>query len=66
MRIKLFNSEGDALTSLHSDFDGVLPNEIIVTEDSATACHADSGDVVYGSLAALCDAYHLDLEEVSL
>ena len=45
MRIKLFNSEGDALTSLHSDFDGVLPNEIIVTEDSATACHADSGVV---------------------
>lgn len=45
MRIKLFNSEGVALTSLHSDFDGVLPNEIIVTEDSATACHADSGVV---------------------
>ncbi len=41
------------------------PTEIHVAEDdSATACHADSGDHEYASLDALCAAYGISADDV--
>lgn len=40
-----------------------LPDEIQISDTGeATACHAESGDQSYPSLADLCEAYGLDLE----
>lgn len=42
-----------------------LPNEIQLDADgTATACHADSGDVAYANLGELCEAYQIDQDEV--
>ena len=63
--INLFTSEGKPLTTLTSRDESLcLPNAISVGNDGATAHHADSGDVEYESLDALCEAYGLCLPEV--
>lgn len=63
--IRLFNAEGKALTDIASADDSIsLPNAIIVFQDGATACHADSGDVEYDSLGALAQAYRIDLDKL--
>lgn len=63
--LKLFTSDGRALTNLVSEDDSILlPTEIEVTEDSAVAHHADSGDVTYDSLESLCFDYGLAVDEV--
>lgn len=60
--IKLFASDGRALTDITSDDDTVsLPHEIQIADDGkAAACHADSGDQHFDDLDALCAAYRID------
>ena len=60
--LKLYTSDGKALTDLQSTDDSIsLPHEIKVgLGGRAIACHADSGDQSYPSLSALCEAYQLD------
>jgi len=42
-----------------------LPTEIQQHQDgTATACHADSGDVSYDDLESLCAAYQIDLRSI--
>lgn len=65
--LKLFTSDGRALTSLVSSDDSILlPTAITVHKHGdAIAEHADSGDLEYESLNALCDAYGLDADHVA-
>lgn len=60
--LKLYTSDGRALTDLQSADDSIsLPTEIKVGRSGrAHACHADRGDFFYPSLSALCEAYQLD------
>ena len=63
--LKLFTSDGRALTNLFSSNDSILlPNEITVTDEGATAHHADQGDYEFESLDALCVEYGLNAEVV--
>ena len=65
--LKLFTSDGRALTNLFSsNYSILLPNEIeiTVTDEGATAHHADQGDYEFESLDALCVEYGLDAEVV--
>jgi len=63
--LKLFTSDGRALTNLASEDDSILlPNEITLYECEVVAHHADSGDVTFDTLDELCANYGLDLEEV--
>lgn len=63
--LKLFTSDGRALTGLASEDDSILlPNEITVTDDSAVAHHADSGDFSFDSLSDLCEEYGLVYQDV--
>ena len=63
--LKLFTSDSRALTNLVSEDDSILlPNEITVTDEGATAHHADQGDYEFESLDALCVEYGLDAEVV--
>ena len=63
--LKLFTSDGRALTDLVSDDDSILlPNEITLTDKGATAHHADQGDFEFESLADLCFDYGLDADAV--
>ena len=64
--LKLFTSEGKALTNItSSDCTITLPTEIILdSEGTATACHADSGDQEFPSLHDLCTAYAINIESV--
>ena len=64
--LKLFTSDGRALTSLVSSDDSILlPTAITVYDCEAVAHHADSGDQSYDSLDDLCEAYGLDADQVS-
>jgi len=63
--LKLFTSDGRALTDLVSSDDSILlPNEITLYECEVVAHHADSGDVTFDTLDELCANYGLDLDEV--
>ena len=63
--LKLFTSDSRALTNLVSEDDSILlPNEITVTDEGATAHHADQGDYEFESLADLCFDYGLDADAV--
>ena len=63
--LKLFTSDGRALTNLVSEDDSILlPNEITVTDEGATAHHADQGDYEFESLEELCFEYGLDADLV--
>lgn len=64
--IKLFSSDGRALTKITSDdYTISLPHEIQIADDGkATACHADSGDQHFADLDALCSAYRIDADAV--
>lgn len=63
--LKLFTSDGRALTDLASSDDSILlPNEITVYECEVIAHHADSGDVSYDTLDDLCVEYGLDVDAV--
>lgn len=64
-KINLYTADGKALTDITSADESIsLPNAILVCQDGATACHADSGDVEYDSLGALAEAYRIDLDEL--
>ena len=63
--LKLFTSDSRALTNLVSEDDSILlPNEITVTDEGATAHHADQGDYEFESLEELCFEYGLDADLV--
>jgi hypothetical protein len=64
--LKLFTSDGRALTDLVSSDDSILlPNEIRFCDcGKSQAIHADSGDFDFDTLDELCEEYGLDLEEV--
>lgn len=64
--IKLFNSEGAALTRItSSDASMTLPTEIGIDSDGmAIARHANEGDFEFDSLEALCAAYGISIEVV--
>ena len=63
--LKLFTSDGRALTDVVSYNDSILlPHEITVTDEGATAHHAHQGDYEFESLDALCVEYGLDAEVV--
>ena len=63
--LKLFTSDSRALTNLVSEDDSILlPNEITLTEEGATAHHADQGDYEFESLEELCFEYGLDADLV--
>ena len=63
--LKLFTSDGRALTNLVSEDDSILlPNEITLTKEGATAHHANQGDYEFESLDELCFEYGLDAEVV--
>ncbi len=64
--LKLFTSDGRALTAITGVDDVILlPNEIQISESgTAMACHASLGDESYPTLADLCNAYCLDESDV--
>ena len=64
--LKLYTSDGKALTDLQSADDSIsLPTEIQILRDGrAIACHADGDDLAYESLEALCSDYRLDVATV--
>lgn len=63
--LKLFTSDGRALTNLVSEDDSILlPNEITVTHEGATAHHGDQCDFEFESLEHLCFEYGLDADAV--
>ena len=63
--LKLFTSDSRALTNLVSEDDSILlPNEITVTDEGATAHHAHQGDYEFESLEELCFEYGLDADLV--
>ena len=64
--LKLFTSDGRALTNLASEDDSILlPNEIRMCEGGeCQASHADSGDYDFDTPDGLCANYGLDLDEV--
>ena len=63
--LKLFTSDGRALTDVVSYNDSILlPHEITVTDEGATAHHADQGDESFESLEELCFEYGLDADLV--
>lgn len=64
--LKLYTSDGKALTDLQSADDSIsLPTEIQILRDGrAIACHADGGDLAYASLEALCSDYRLDVDTI--
>ena len=64
--LKLFTSDGRALTNLVSEDDSILlPNEITLTDKGgATAHHADQGDFEFESLEHLCFEYGLVYQDV--
>ena len=63
--LKLFTSDGRALTDVVSYNDSILlPHEITVTDEGATAHHANQGDYEFESLADLCFDYGLDADAV--
>jgi hypothetical protein len=63
--LKLFTSDGRALTDLVSYNDSILlPHEITVTHEGATAHRADQGDYEFESLEELCFEYGLDADLV--
>lgn len=63
--LKLFTSDGRALTDLASSDDSILlPNEITVYECEVIAHHATSGDVSFDALDDLCVEYKLDVDAV--
>lgn len=62
-KINIYTPDGKALIT-SADESISLPNAILVGQDGATACHADSGDVEYDSLGALAEAYRIDLDEL--
>lgn len=64
--LKLFTANGTALTLIRSRDESItLPTEIHERSDgSCVACHADSGDVEYPHLPALCLAYKIYSDEV--
>lgn len=64
-KINIYTADGKALTDITSADESIsLPNAILVGQDGATACHADSGDVQYESLSALAEAYRIELDAV--
>ena len=64
--LKLFTSDGRALTSLVSSDDSILlPTAITVYDCETVAHHADSGDQSYDTLDDLCEAYLLDVDQVA-
>lgn len=63
--LKLFTSDGRALTKLASADDSILlPNEITVYECEVIAHHADSGDIAFDTLDEFCAEYGLDIAAV--
>ena len=66
--LKLYTSDGKALTDLQSADDTIsLPPEIRWHTEAtgvAVAGHADGGDLAYSSLEALCSDYRLDVDTV--
>jgi hypothetical protein len=64
--LKLFTANGTDLTFIRSrDGSITLPTEIHERADGSwVACHADSGDVEYPHLPALCEAYKIDRDDV--
>lgn len=66
--LKLYTSDGKALTDLQSGDDSIsLPTEIRWHTEAtgvAVAGHADGGDLAYASLEALCSDYRLDVDAV--
>ena len=63
--LKLFASDGSALTNLVSSDDSILlPTEVTVYDCEVIAHHAESGDLQYDTLDDLCEAYGLDVDAV--
>lgn len=64
-KLKLFTSDGRALTDLVSSDDSILlPTEITVYECEVIAHHADSGDLAFDTLDEFCTEYGLDAAAV--
>ena len=65
--LKLFTSDGSALTDLVSSDESILlPTAITEYDCESVAHHADSGDLPYDTLDDLCEAYGLDVDAVQV
>ena len=63
--LKLFASDGSALTNLVSSDESILlPTAITEYDCESVAHHADSGDLRYDTLDELCEAYGFDVDAV--